>query len=101
MTFGQNGCHFAEDIFKCIFMDESFCIWIKISLKFDATGPIDNKSALFQIMAWHWTGNKPLPEPVLAQSNDVALGVDELSVYNLRALSQYKDRLIYVWRFPC
>ena len=28
---------------------------IQISLKFVPKGPIDNKPALVQIMAWHWT----------------------------------------------
>ena len=31
---GQNGCHFADDIFKCILMNKKFCISIQISLKF-------------------------------------------------------------------
>ena len=31
---GQNGRHFADDIFRCIFMSEKFCILIKISLEF-------------------------------------------------------------------
>ena len=31
---GKNGRHFADDIFKCIFLNEKFCILIKISLKF-------------------------------------------------------------------
>ena len=35
---GQNGCHFADDIFRCIFMNERFCILIKISLKFVPKG---------------------------------------------------------------
>ena len=43
---GQNGSHFAEDIFRCIFMNEKFCILIKISLKFVSKGPIDNNPAL-------------------------------------------------------
>ena len=34
-------------------------------------GPIDNKSALIQVMAWRRTGVKPLPEPMLAQFTDV------------------------------
>ena len=38
----QNGHHFADDIFKCIFMNEKFCISIRISLKFVPEGPIDN-----------------------------------------------------------
>ena len=32
--------------------------------------PIDNKPALVQVMAWHWTGGKPLHEPMMAQSID-------------------------------
>ena len=43
---GQNVRHFADDIFRCIFMNEKFCILIKISLKFVPTGPIDNNPAL-------------------------------------------------------
>ena len=31
---GQNGRHLADDIFKSIFMNEIFCILIRISLKF-------------------------------------------------------------------
>ena len=31
---GQNGRHFADDIFRCIFVNGMFCILIKISLKF-------------------------------------------------------------------
>ena len=31
---GQNGCHFADDIVRCIFVNVKFCILIKISLKF-------------------------------------------------------------------
>ena len=43
---GQNGCHFADDIFRCIFLNENFCILFKISLKFVPKGPIDNISTL-------------------------------------------------------
>ena len=43
---GQNGCHFTDDIFRCIFVNEKFCILIKISLKFVPKSPIDNNSAL-------------------------------------------------------
>ena len=37
-----NGCHFADDIFKCIFLNENVWIPIKISLKFVPKGPINN-----------------------------------------------------------
>ena len=39
---GQNGRHLADDIFRCIFMNEKFCTLIKLSLKFVPKGPIDN-----------------------------------------------------------
>ena len=53
-------------IFKCIFFNENVWILIKISLKFVPKGPIDNKSTLVQVMAWHRAGDKPLLEPVMA-----------------------------------
>ena len=43
---GQNGRYFADDIFRWIFMNEKFCILIKISLKFLPKFPIDNNPAL-------------------------------------------------------
>ena len=36
----------ADDIFRCIFMNEKFCILIEISLKFVPKGLIDNIPAL-------------------------------------------------------
>ena len=42
---GQNGRHFADDIFRCIFMNENFCSFIKISPMFVPKGPIDNNPA--------------------------------------------------------
>ena len=61
----QNGCHFPDNIFKCIFLNESIWISIEISLKFVPKGPINNIPALVQIMAWCRTGDKPLSETML------------------------------------
>ena len=58
----QNGCHFADSVFKCFFLKDN---WLKISLKFVPKGPINNIPSLFQIMAWRWTGDKPLSEPMM------------------------------------
>ena len=33
-------------------------------------GPIDNTSALIHVMAWYWTGNKSLLEPMLTYFAD-------------------------------
>ena len=36
----------ADDMFRCIFINEALCILIKISLKFVPKGPFDNNPAL-------------------------------------------------------
>ena len=54
----------AGDIFKCIFMNEKFYISIWMSPKFVPNGPINNKSALVQVMAWHRSVDKPLFKPM-------------------------------------
>ena len=61
----QDGRHFADDIFKCIFLNENVWIPIKISLKFVPKGPINNIPAMVQIMAWRRPGDKPLSEPMV------------------------------------
>ena len=43
---GQNGLHYADDIFRCLFLNEKFCILIKILMKFVPKGPINNNPAL-------------------------------------------------------
>ena len=62
----QNGRHFADDIFKYIFLNENIWISIKISLKFVPKGPINNIPALVQIMACRRPGDKPLSELIMA-----------------------------------
>ena len=61
----QNGRHFADDIFKYIFLNENVWIPIKISLKFVPKGRMNNIPALVQMMAWRRPGDKPLSEPMM------------------------------------
>ena len=61
----QNGRHFSNDTFKCIFLNENVWNSFKTSLKFVPQGPINNIPALVQIMAWRCLGNKPLSEPMM------------------------------------
>ena len=58
----QNGRHFPDDIFKCIFLNENVWISLKISLKFAFEVWINNITALVQIIASCRPGNKPLSE---------------------------------------
>ena len=60
-----NGRHFANAIFKCIFLNEN--VWIKISLKFVPQGPINTIPVLVQIMAWRRPGDKPLSGPMMVR----------------------------------
>ena len=62
----KNEHHFADDIFKCIFLNENVWIPVKMSLKYVPKGPINNIPALVQIMAWRRSGDKSLSEPMMA-----------------------------------
>ena len=64
----------ADDIFKCILLNEYVSILIKISLKFVPKGPINNIPAFVRIMAWRRPGGKPLSEPLMVsyQQNTIA-----------------------------
>ena len=53
----------ADNIFKCIFLYENDRIPIQKS-------PVDNELELVQVMVWRWTGDKPLPEPMMTQLSD-------------------------------
>ena len=57
------GIYFIYDIFILIFL---YYFFIQISLKFVPRGPVDNKSALVEIMAWCQISAKPLSRPVMA-----------------------------------
>ena len=72
----QNGTDFAEDIFRCIFMNDKFWILIRSSLNFDSKGPIDNNLELVQIMALCRTGDKPLSQPMLKKFIDTHMRGD-------------------------
>ena len=61
----QNCRHFADDIFKCIFVNENVWILLKISLKCVPKVWINNNLALIQIMAWRRPWGKPLSEPMM------------------------------------
>ena len=63
----ENRHHFADDTFKCIFVNDAWWIPIKISLKFVPKGPINNITALVQIMACRLVGAKPLSEPMMVR----------------------------------
>ena len=66
----QNGRHSADDIPKCVFLYQN-CILFQISLKFIFIGPINNKLALVQIMAWFRKGNKSVSKLIMVWLDDI------------------------------
>ena len=69
----QNGCHFADDIFKFIFLNGNVWILLQISLKFVPKVWINNIPALVQIMAWRQPGDKPLSEPMMVSLTHICV----------------------------
>ena len=65
----QTRQYIFHDFIAAIYMNNKF-IFIRISLKFDHKGPVDNKAALVQVMACRVIGAKLLPRPMLIQFTD-------------------------------
>ena len=61
----ENCRHFADDILKCILLNENVWISSQISLKFVPKIRISSIPSLVQIMAWRPLGDKPLSEPIM------------------------------------
>ena len=89
----QKERHFADDIFKCIFLNESVWIPIWILLKFVPKGPINNLPALVQIMVWRCPGDKPLAEPMMVSlpTHIRTIGRNELIVNTMLQKSDNKS----------
>ena len=63
----QNVRQFADDTFKRILYNGNVRNSIKISLKFVPKVPINNITALVQMMAWPGPHDKPLSEPMMVR----------------------------------
>ena len=82
----KNGRYFADDIFICIFVNEAFCILIKISLKFVPKRlGLDDCLAPNRQQAIIWTNTDLIHWHIYA-----ALG----------EMSSYKDAVFSVQEFP-
>ena len=53
-----------------IFLEQTVCIMVRISLKLVPAGQIDNNWTLAKIVALRRTANKSLPEPMLTELDD-------------------------------
>ena len=70
---------FSRRYFQLHFLEWK-CLNFECNLtKFVPKGPINNNTTLFQIMAWRWTGNKPLSEPMMVMVSDAYMRHPALS----------------------
>ena len=67
---------------KYPFLNENVGISFTISVMFVSKVPINSKPTLFQIMAWHRPGDKPLPEPMLSKFIDTYMRHSASMRYN-------------------
>ena len=100
----QNGRLFADDVIKCIFLNENVRILIKNSLKFVPKGPINNIPALVQIMAWRCPGDKPLSEPMMVSlPTHICVTrpqwVKALEYFSYQTLSLNAFHSVFIWHF--
>ena len=93
----QNGHHIANDIFKCIFMNENVRILIEFSLKFVPVGLITNIPALGLIMAWRWPGNNPLSESMMVRLPTHICVTRPQWVNDSRATSKQIKTHLHIW----
>ena len=94
----QYGCHFADDIFRCIFLNQNVWFLIKIPLKFVPKGLINNIPALVHI----WLGTVQATVHYLNQWRliywgiYVSLGLNELTHLPLNKMGLTDDKLTLV-----
>ena len=69
----KNDRYFADEIFKCIFVNEIFLISNESSFRYVLLGLIDNNPALVQIMAWRRADDKLLFEPMMAYFTETCM----------------------------
>ena len=93
---GRHGHHFAENICKCIFLNENVFISIKISLKFIPNGPISNRVSIgsdyglapHRRQAIIWTNADPIHWLICAAQGGGELMVFDINVWILFPKSQ-------------
>ena len=97
---GQNGPHFPDNILKCIFMNEKFCILIWISLKFVPKRPINNIPAYVQILAWRRPAGLDIRHLAYMPIGHMVLKID-VPCKNFQVPSQYLYKpckaYVYCW----
>ena len=91
----QNGRHFPDDIFKCIFLNENVSITIKFSLKFPRA-----KLTIFQHWFGEWLGAKQATSHYLNQGWTVYWHIyASLSLNELRCIKSESHKINPVFFF--
>ena len=91
----QNGCQFAQDIIKRIFVNYNSCFSVKIQLKCVPKRPVENKSAMIHVLVCRQAASHYLNQWRIS----VSLGIKELT--HIRHVMQicFKRQMSSVKRF--
>ena len=76
--------------FSHTFFNENHYFSIKVSQKHVRKDPIDNNLVLVSTMDWRRTGDKPLPEPMIAWFGNAYPGLNELVIW----IGGHPDKLV-------
>ena len=87
MRSKQNLRHIADDIFKCIFLNENQDIFIQISLKLVTKGLVDDMLPLPQVTARCRISAKLLPEQMMTQNHYASFESLSHNVLNAQYIS--------------
>ena len=68
---------FPDDIFKAIFVNDN--VWISIKIPWKNIPMGSKSSTLVRKMAWRRSGDKPLPEPMMAYSTEAYASLYRMS----------------------
>ena len=89
--------HFADGIFKCIFLNENLWFLLKVLLEFVSKVRIKRIPTLIQIMARHWPGEKPLSGPMMYLLTHIWVTQPHITDYNCP--KSYEQLPIWLWYF--
>ena len=84
----QDGRHFPNDIFKCIFLNENVHISIRISLKFVPRGPVNKIPALVHYLNQSW---------LVYWRIYASLGLNELNSFVCFAIGRFQAPVTLQW----
>ena len=85
----HSGRHFADDVFKCIFLKKMLEFRLKIQWRLFPRIQITTNLALVRIMAWRRSGDRSLSEPMMCYLTGAYMRHSALMSYHIEAWTKW------------